>query len=354
MKRSRSAGEPTAFTLVELLAVIAMIALLMGLLMPAVQSAREAARRSRCGNNLRQIALAAQGYASLAEVFPPGLNGPASASFSRSPLPVTPRPSAPTSGLQIGWPVYLLPHLEQTALHDLLEQASGGWDTPYGAAADANGRLIVTTELGLFMCDSDQAPDGSYNRPYTDPGAISRGLGLHSRSNYVGAMGVNGHWGMSELNYFLKALNWPLNPHKLKDWGIMGINSQTRFAHIRDGTSNTILFGERSSAENTLSWLPAHERVPRGGIWSGWFNGCEAGGHGTRMSTLGCVARRSGAPEFTVNGRWGSIGVASSYHPSGANVAMADASVHFISEDIAFPTFCDLNAMADGASVALP
>lgn len=222
------------------------------------------------------------------------------------------------------------------------------------AAADANGRLIVTTELGLCMCDSDQAPDGGSNRAYTDPGAISRGLGLHSRSNYVGAMGVNGHWGMSELDYFLKALNWPLNPHKLKDWGIMGINSQTRFAHIRDGTSNTILIGERSTAANTLSWLPAHERVPRGGIWSGWFDGCEAGGHGTRMSTLGCVSRRSGAPEFTVNGSWGSIGVASSYHPSGANVAMADASVHFISEDIAFPTFCDLNAMADGASVALP
>ena len=354
MKRSRSAGESTAFTLVELLAVIAIIALLMGLLMPAVQSAREAARRSSCGNNLRQISLAAQGYASLSGVFPPGLNGPANASFSRSPLPVTPRPSAPTSGLHIGWPVYLLPHLEQTALHDVLEQVSGNWDTPYGAAANANGGLIVATILPVFACDSDQAPDGVSNRPYTDSEAISLGLGLHSRSNYVGAMGVNGYWGNSDLAYFLKALNWPLNPYKRTDWGIMGINSQTSFAHIRDGTSNTILFGERSSAENTLSWLPAHERVPRGGIWSGWFDGCEAGGHGTRISTLGCVSRRTGAPEFTVNGSWGSIGVASSYHPSGANVAMADASVHFISENIAFPTFCDLNAMADGAPAALP
>ena len=77
----------------------------------------------------------------------------------------------------------------------------------------------------------------------TDSEAISRGLGLHSRSNYVGAMGVNGYWGNSDLAYFLKALNWPLNPYKRTDWGIMGINSQTSFAHIRDGTSNTILFG---------------------------------------------------------------------------------------------------------------
>ena len=353
MNRPHRDNATTGFTLVELLVVIAIIALLIGLLMPAVQSAREAARRSRCSNNLRQISLAAQAYASLGEVFPPGLNGPASPSFSRSPLPITPRPSAPTSGLSIGWPVYLLPHLEQTPLHDLLQQVSANWDTPYGATS-ANGRLIVATELAVFMCDSDQAPDGGYNRPYTDSEAISRGLGLHSRSNYVGSMGVNGYWNNQDLAYFLKALNWPLNPHKRTDWGIMGINSQTNFAQIRDGTSNVILFGERSSAENTLSWLPPHERVPRGGIWSGWFDGCEAAGHGTRMSTLGCVSRRNGAPQFTVNGRWGSIGVASSYHPTGANVAMADASVHFVSEDIAFPTFCDLNAMADGAATALP
>ncbi|MEM7455331.1 MAG: H-X9-DG-CTERM domain-containing protein, partial [Planctomycetota bacterium] len=113
-------------------------------------------------------------------------------------------------------------------------------------------------------------------------------------------------------------------------------------------------FGERSGAENTLSWLASHERIPRGAIWSGWYDGCNAPGHGNRVSVLGCVSRRALADAFTVNGSWSSTGVASSFHPGGANVAMAGGSVHFIDQNIGFFTFCDLNVMADGSVTVWP
>lgn len=134
----------------------------------------------------------------------------------------------------------------------------------------------------------------------------------------------------------------------------MGINSRTGTADVRDGLSNVMIYGERSSAENTLSWLAPHELVPRGAIWSGWNPGCNATGHGNRVSAMGCVARRALASAFTVNGSWSSTGVASSFHPSGANVAFADGSVHYMNENIGFYTFCDLNVMADQRSTPWP
>jgi len=346
MKTSKRRG----FTLVELLVVIAIIGILISMLLPAVQNVREAARRTSCANNIRQVVLAALNYESAHQVFPPGMNGPANW-LSRSPRPKTPMTSDSDNGRYLGWAVYLLPYFEQQNLHEELEVASNSWEDHYGDLLGTNGTLLVGNVLPGFICVSDSAPDGDFNSPYSDPDAVSGNLGLNSRSNYVGCMGVN----TSVYSpWFMASLNNSDNPNKGSDWGIMGINSKTGFKDIKDGSSNVMIFGERSSAENTLSWLSDNERIPRGGIWSGWNPGCNAPGHGSLVSTLGCISRRGLANAFTVNGTWSSTGVASSYHPGGANIAMADGSVHFMEDDIGFFTFCDLNVMADQTPTAWP
>ena len=353
-QRSRCNRCHSAFTLVELLVVIAIIGILIGMLLPAVQQVREAARKTACSNNLRQITLAALNYESSFSAFPPGMNGPTKTGGdrvrSRSARPHTPSPSDPELGLYVGWAVYLMPFAEQSPLFAELQNASSKWDQSYASSIDARGELFVSNVLSMFQCPSDVAPDGEFNEPYTDPAAISGGLGLSAKSNYVGCMGVNASL---YSTWFMNSLNDPLNPDLQGDWGIMGINSKTSFEDIQDGSSNVMIFGERWSAENTLDWLEESERIPRGGIWSGW-NPNSAPDHGNLVSTLGCVSRRNLAAAFTVNGTWSSTGVASSFHPGGANIAMADGSVHFVNENIGFATFCDLNVMADQRVTAWP
>lgn len=350
-----STRKQKAFTLVELLVVVAIIGILVGLLLPAVQQVRSAARRTGCSNNLRQVVLASLNYESAFGKFPPGMNGPTENAghqrLSRSKRPSTPAPGNPNSGLYIGWAVYLMPYYEQAPFYEELRAASDSWENMYGASVDASNKLMVSKIIPMLQCPSDIAPDGEYNEPYSDPTAVSSSLGLNSKSNYVGCMGVNASVYSAWFMISLHDLN---NPSKSDDWGIMGINSSTGFKDIEDGSSNVMIFGERWSEENTLSWLSDSERIPRGAIWSGWNPGCNAPGHGTLVSTLGCISRRASAPVFTVNGTWSSTGVASSFHPGGANVAMADGSVHFVDENIGFFTFCDLNVMADQRTTAWP
>lgn len=344
------------FTLVELLVVIAIIGILVGMLLPAVQNVREAARRATCLNNMRNVSLALHNYESANQRLPPGMNGPSNnGNQSRTPTPVTARPSNTNNGLYIGWQVYLLPFVEQNQIFEELNQASNNWNTAYGAATDDSGELIAGKVLPVFICSSDAAPDQDFNEPYSDPTAVAAGQ-LASKSNYIGCMGANSSpppKGPNSHRWFFQALNNRNSEFKDDDWGIFGINSRTEFRDITDGMTNVMVFAERWSAENTLVWLSDLERIPRGGIWSGW-NPNSAPGHGNLVSTLGGISRRSAPNLFTVNGTWSSTGVASSFHPGGANIAMADGSVHFMNQDIGFFTFCDLNVMADQNTTAWP
>ena len=119
--------QKKGFTLVELLVVIAIIGILIGMLLPAVQQVREAARRVQCANNLRQNVLAMHSYASAFEAFPPGKND-AGTSNKRTSRPITPRPSDPTDGRQYAWGVYILPHIEQGNNFDDSKLATSNWD----------------------------------------------------------------------------------------------------------------------------------------------------------------------------------------------------------------------------------
>jgi len=178
------------FTLVELLVVIAVISILMGLLLPAVQAVREAARRVSCFNNLRQMGLGLHNYHDTFGCFPPGGIEP------RSPLHPT--------GRQLAWSVFLLPFVEQQPLFDRIDTGQA-FDAPDNADAAA-------TVLSLYICPS--APQGA-------TAASERG-----RCYYGGIYG--------------ERITGPNSPPK----GVMLYDRAVRIAEIRDGTSSTLIIAE--------------------------------------------------------------------------------------------------------------
>lgn len=186
-----------AFTLVELLVVLAIIAILVGLLLPAVQSAREAARRIQCSNNLHQMGIALQNYDSAFRKFPPGVVIPNSTLWSGS----------------------LLPFVEQSVMFNELD-FSTGWNVPGTGNADA-----CTTRLSVYRCPSSNAPQtsnaqGLEGRVPATYLAVGSGTDQHE-SGYV-----DDHLGLPNRN------------------GVMFVNSSIRLAYITDGSSNTLAIGE--------------------------------------------------------------------------------------------------------------
>ncbi len=248
-----------AFTLVELLVVIAIIGILVALLLPAVQSAREAARRMQCSNNLKQLALAAHEFHDTNRRMPPGYLGPI-------PHREVPEDSPATNQL-IGVIPYLLPYLEQETVQDRMridmrvDVATAPWwtDAPTWAAAHVR--------LNSLLCPSTNAYQNSRGTtaflnmyPAPDRAVLQNGMFLVSdfgrdlgRTNYVGCAGgfdrFEGGWKPFE--------------------GIFTNRSQNRFASILDGTSNTLLFGESTGGytfdpdsgfhrrEVSFSWMGA-------------------------------------------------------------------------------------------------
>ena len=225
------------FTLVELLVVIAIIGVLVALLLPAVQQARESARRGQCLNNLKQMGLALHSYHSAHEAFPPGF-------ISTLEDPEWQYETGNTRSfpeeLGPGWSFFalLLPYLEQRNLHAEID-----FDQPIAADGNASAR---ETSVPLFLCPSDTrerliqvttcgSPPAESNtpEPLTDAAVCS----------YVGSLG-----GGSDLDPNHGAYEWqPFN-------GVFHRNSRVRVADITDGTSATIGVGERMSQIAESTW----------------------------------------------------------------------------------------------------
>ena len=206
MRHRHTLFRRNGFTLIELLVVIAIIAILIALLLPAVQQAREAARRTQCQNNLKQIGLALHNYHDLHKTFPPGwvdqTNGAAA---------------------NWGWSVYLLPQIEQANLYSRLEV---GNPNSLGMALDDPLKLkAMQTPMTAFRCPSDTAPE--VNDRHTLQSASQREISV-ATSNLVAAAG---------------GADWTVAG---KLTGSFGQNSRVNFKDIVDGTSNTIVVGERA------------------------------------------------------------------------------------------------------------
>jgi len=289
------------FTLVELLVVIAIIGVLVALLLPAIQSAREAARRMSCSNNLKQLALGVHLYADVNKNFPPGISNAGTVD-------------------NYSWGAILLPHIEQTGLYDTLGVAATPSRDPSAVFVASTATPTVTqifntnTVISTFVCPSDSAPELNTNRQVN---ALSIGT-----SSYVGVHDSNGSSTGTKDNYD-------------GCFGISPINNRASligFRDITDGTSNTLLLGERTwtvgtapgnaSSGNALAINDATSTGNTGGIFDVLGNGTGA-------------VNTTAAPQITF----------SSAHPGGAQFAMADASVQFIPETIAYDNSILANAV---------
>ncbi len=312
-KRYRS-----GFTLIELLVVIAIIAILIALLLPAVQQAREAARRTQCKNNLKQIGLALHNYHSTYQVFPYAVGNP---SYCAS------------SGISnvtnhTGW-LSLLPFVEQNNLFEQFDmtQATGTWNSHGGTLVGdpiASGNSALSTNiLDFLICPSDNAT------PYYSPASSAYGCGVARSARTSYGFSITGGSGCNLWSNQSSATR-PL----------FGSNSNSRLRDILDGTSNTAAVVETTldvDDGETASWACASH------VGLGINLGASRG-----INNWVCCAWRSppdAQKQIGRNGEWGEPG---SLHPGGCHILLADGAVRFLSESLDTTTRVNLSRISDG------
>jgi prepilin-type N-terminal cleavage/methylation domain-containing protein len=305
------------FTLIELLVVIAIIAVLVALLLPAVQQAREAARRTQCRNHLKQIGLALHNYESAHCVFPPGF-----VSVPTGPWPGGGNDPVPEIGP--GWSFFamLLPFVEQNNL-----AAQTNFNLPITHPSNAIAR---STQVSLYRCPSDTAPERISAYPAT------LGITDLAACSYIGSLGGGNP---ADAPGYTALYEQPLFN------GMFHRNSSVRTRDITDGTSNTFGVGERQSAFAPNGWagvIPGARTV---------FSQQVAARRGVAFDssprpaiTMAVVHVRSGGP----NAPTGSPGGYNAPHVGGAQFMLMDGSVRMISENVDINLFRWLAARNDG------
>lgn len=318
MSLARRHRPPSGFTLIELLVVIAIIAILIALLLPAVQQAREAARRTQCRGNLKQIGIALHNYHDIYQQLPPG-NMDFSANWSTSPFV--------DAGPQWGWPAFILPQIDQAPLFNEL-RINELRLSELGSTANANVRALTRKPLRIYRCPSDS--DSKDTLQGTPDDRHFAGVGWPTEytatSNYVGVHG----------NRNSRAWNWWLSTGDRVEEGIFVNNGTTRFQDISDGSSNTIAVGERKWLNNAASWV-GNRNPPGTGMWGQYYTLGRVGDATT------CGAGATGNP-VPINAPWVTVAQRqarasqgfSSEHVGGAHFLLADGSVRFISENIEY------------------
>ncbi|MCA9005746.1 MAG: DUF1559 domain-containing protein [Planctomycetaceae bacterium] len=298
-------GTPKrGFTLIELLVVIAIIAILIALLLPAVQQAREAARRSTCKNSLKQIGIAIHNYADTHRVFPLGYTNAASA----------------TTDYNWAWSTFLLPFVDQAPLYNTINP-NGGLTMPLANATFGSTTNALQTAIPVYRCPSSIVP--VVNNQRTD------GTNGYGALSYPA---VSGH--VSDLT------GTPNNTYQYK--GSFFPRSSVRFRDFTDGTSNTILVGERAF-QQTGSTI----QQPYSAIWAGGrYNTTGGITSGLEEDTLGVVSQATNINQKTT-GSAPHRGF-SSQHVGGCHFLLGDGTVRFISENI---NSSDYNSTAGAAAM---
>jgi len=318
-----------AFTLVELLVVIAIIGILIGMLLPAVQQVREAARRTQCANNLRQLALATHNYESSRMQFPPGLNLPISRQglFAGSDTANKVGPP-PMQGRFGSWMLWILPQIEQNNLANQYDSTLKAAGTINTATPDSPGAQSVPA----FNCPAD-----------FNPGEVQEvgSLGFFAANSYFASSGVQAWY---TFNYD-PTLDLHYN-------GMYYYNSKTTFARMLDGSSNTIAIGERYSADPVWDQFAAQNGRQRFSEWRGWaWSGASSVRDclgGTLVPVNYQIPEGQDPYDFSNGVSDNKFSSFSSAHPGGANFALGDGSVHFVSSE----STADLELLQSLAKIA--
>ena len=305
------------FTLVELLVVIAIIGILIGMLLPAVQQVREAARRASCQNNMRQLGIGLHNYEGVYGVFPAGSNfSPFGAAQDRGSILIR-----------------ILPFIEQGGLFDLFD-LNAQPDFQLGP----DGLHLASNVISTFICPS-------FSGPSTYPSTVT---GTHQRATfcYSASKGPTAHNNSpsNSCNLWSAWNALALAPYNVTD-NFAGVfhrrGERIPLSRIYDGTSNTILFGE---VLPSCSWH----------IQRGWAHTNNGQGMTSTLIPINWINDNQSHPSGCYRpGNWNAEFGFKSEHPGGVMILMGDASVHFLTETVDFQLFQYLGAKDDGFVASL-
>lgn len=285
------------FTLIELLVVIAIIGVLVAILLPAIQNAREAARRTQCSNQVKQMALATHTYADVNGYFPIGSQG----------------------ATKHGFFTFILPFIEQQALYDIVIQSASGQGLPERY-----------TSVNTYIC-----PSYPFNK-------IERGNAIPEENGALSTYQVVAGW-IAGKGEKLTASSEGAIP----DNGVYGWNFNRRLFEVTDGLSNTFALGEYIHRD----FKGGQHALPPGNV-RGWIMG-DNGNVASYTFRVLELPLNTKCDRTVDNVPFNHLPLGS-YHQNGALLAMADASVHFVHNNIDFQTYQALGTCADGESAQLP
>jgi len=319
---------------VELLVVIALIGILIALLLPAVQAAREAARRMQCANNVKQIGVAMHNYHDAHRCFPPGnvVTG----------MPVV--MSGWSVPARTNWAISLLPYLEYENLYDQYDH-----NVPNRHPAN---KSVRETQVPVYSCPSDiratdiETPQYGLSGPSVSPDTkyrcgSYRGMAGRSDIIYI-LMPDRGFWGYPGFQPIHSA-----HPEWKGVFHVVGPAILTKcegFSTTSDGASNTIAVGECHGVTDDL---------PRGGTYWAYSVAYSTSQALPLSRSLRTTPTRSGCAASVPNVKFCDFGWGS-YHPDGINWLMCDGSVHFLSTNVDMNLFCDLATVAGGEVATVP